>query len=72
MTRLTPKLHSLTTLVSPKSSKYNISISNGPIAFKFYTEVKYLKLHKTNYQLDDSAFLRTRSYITEICYFEFL
>ena len=40
MTRLTPKLHSLTTLVSPKSSKCNISISmisNGPIAFKFYT-----------------------------------
>ena len=21
-------------------------ISNGPIAFKFYTDVKYLKLHK--------------------------
>ena len=38
MTRLTPKLHSLTTLVSPKSSNCNISISNGPIAFKFYTE----------------------------------
>ena len=47
MTRLTPKQHSLITLVSPKSSKCNISIkSNGPIAFKFYTEVKYLKLHK--------------------------
>ena len=44
MTRLTPKLHSLTTLVAPKSSKCNISTSNGPIAFKFYTEVKYLKL----------------------------
>ena len=46
MTRLTPKLHSLMTLVSPKSSKYNISKSNGPIAFNFYTEVKYLKLHQ--------------------------
>ena len=46
MTRFTPKLHSLMTLVAPKSSKCNISISNGPIAFKFYTEVKYLKLHK--------------------------
>ena len=46
MTRLTPKLHSLTTLVSPKSSKCNISISNGPIAFTFYTEVKHPKLHK--------------------------
>ena len=45
MTRLTPKLHSLMTLVSPRSSKCNISISNGPIAFKFYTEVKYLKQH---------------------------
>ena len=45
-----PKLHLLTTLVSPKSSKCNISISNGPIAFKFYTEVKYLKLHKKNGQ----------------------
>ena len=33
MTRLTPKLHSLTTLLSPKSSKCNISTSNGPIAF---------------------------------------
>ena len=50
MTRLTPKLHSMTTLVSPKSSKCNISVSNGPIAFKFYTEVKYLKLHKINCQ----------------------
>ena len=38
MTRLTPKLHSLTTLVSPKSSNCDISISNGPIAFKFYTD----------------------------------
>ena len=45
MTRLTPKLHSLTTLVSPKSSNCNISISIGPIAFKFYTEVKNPKLH---------------------------
>ena len=45
MTRLTPKLHSLTKLVSPKSSKCNISISNGLIAFQFYAEVKYLKLH---------------------------
>ena len=33
-----------------KSSKCNISISNGPIAFKFYTEVKYLKLHTKNCQ----------------------
>ena len=32
-------------IVSPKFSKCNISKSNGPIAFKFYTEVKYLKLH---------------------------
>ena len=45
MTRLTPKLHSLTTLVSPKFSNCNISMSNGPIAFKFYTEVKNPKLH---------------------------
>ena len=30
------------TLLSPKSSKCNISRSNGRIAFKFYTEVKYL------------------------------
>ena len=29
-----------------KSSNCNISISNGPIAFKFYTEVKNPKLHK--------------------------
>ena len=34
------------TLVSPKSSKCNISIGNDPIAFKLYTEVKYLKLQK--------------------------
>ena len=27
---------------------------------------------ETYVQLDDSAFLRTQSYITEICYFEFL
>ena len=45
MTRLIPKLRSLRTLVSPKSSKCNISIGNGPIAFTFYTEVMYLKLH---------------------------
>ena len=32
--------------VSPKSLKCNISISNGPIAFKFYTEMKHLKLHQ--------------------------
>ena len=38
-------IHSQTTLCIPKSSKCNISISNGPVAFKFYTEVKYLKLH---------------------------
>ena len=38
-------VHNQTTLVSPKSSKCNISISNGLIAFKFYTEVKNLKLH---------------------------
>ena len=40
MTRLTPKLHSLTTLVSPKSSKCNISMNNGPIALKFCTGVQ--------------------------------
>ena len=33
-------------LVSHKSSKCNISINNGLIAFKFDTEVKYLKRHK--------------------------
>ena len=32
MTRLTPKLHSLMTLVSPKSLKCNISMNNGPSA----------------------------------------
>ena len=47
MTRTTEfaQLRSQTTLVSPKSSKCNISITNGPVAFKFDTEVKYLKLH---------------------------
>ena len=35
MTRLTPKLHSLMTLVFPKSLKCNISMNNGPIALKF-------------------------------------
>ena len=40
-------VHSQTTLVSPKSSKCNISITNGPIAFKFYSEVKNPKLHDT-------------------------
>ena len=39
MTRLTPKLHSLTTLVSPKSFKCNISMNSGPIALKFCTKV---------------------------------
>ena len=37
MTRLTPKLHSLTTLVSPKSLKCNIFMNNGPIALTFST-----------------------------------
>ena len=38
MTRLTPKLHSLTTLVAAKSSKCNISMkNNGPIALIFCT-----------------------------------
>ena len=40
MTRLTAKLHSLTTLVSPKSLKCNISMNNGPIVLKFCTEVQ--------------------------------
>ena len=40
MTKLTPKLHSLTTLVSPKSLKCNIYMNNGPIALKFCTEVQ--------------------------------
>ena len=40
MTRLTPKLHSLMTLVSPKSLKCNISMNSGPIALKFCTEVQ--------------------------------
>ena len=39
-----------TLYLSPKSSKYNITITNGLIAFKFYNEVKYLKLHKKNCQ----------------------
>ena len=43
MTRLTPKLHSLTTLVSPKSSKCNISMNNGPIALKFCTGVLWAR-----------------------------
>ena len=46
MTRLTPKLHSLTTPVSPKSSKCNISTCNGLIALKLYIEVKNPKKHK--------------------------
>ena len=40
MTRLSPKLHSLTTLVSPKYLKCNISMNNGLIALKFCTEVQ--------------------------------
>ena len=40
MTRLAPKLHSLMTLVSPKSLKCNISMNNGPIAQKFCMEVQ--------------------------------
>ena len=39
--------------VSPKSLKCNISISNCPIALKFDTVVKYLKLHIQNCQLLD-------------------
>ena len=57
ITRLSPKLHSLMTLVSPRSSKCYISISNGPIAFKLNTEVKYLKLHRTNVWSDCSKIL---------------
>ena len=40
----TAKQHS----VSHKSTKLNISISNGPIAFKLYTEVKNPMLHNKN------------------------
>ena len=39
MTRLTPKLHSLTTLVFSKSFKCNISMNNGPIALKKFRAV---------------------------------
>ena len=42
MTRLIPKLHSLMTLVSPKSLKCNISMNNCAIALKFCTEVQSL------------------------------
>ena len=42
MTRLTPKLHSLMTLVSPKSLKCNISISNGQIAQEVVSIEKFL------------------------------
>ena len=44
MNRLAPKLHSLTTLVSPKSLKCNISmnnVNNGPLALKFCMEVQF-------------------------------
>ena len=40
MTILTPKLHSLTTLVSHTSLKCNISMNNGTIALTFCTEVQ--------------------------------
>ena len=42
---------------------------------KFYNYPKLVFwriLTNSSYKLDDSAFLRTQSYITEICYFEFL
>ena len=35
-------------------------------------KLTYLLTTHINLKLDDSAFLRTQSYITEICYFEFL
>ena len=48
MTRLTHKLHSF---VFPESLKCNISRTNCPIALKFNTGVKYLKLHiKSTYK----------------------
>ena len=34
--------------------------------------MNFLKGVKLGVELDDSAFLRTQSYITEICYFEYL
>ena len=40
MTRLTPKLHSLMTLVSPKYLKCNISMNNGLIALKFSVSIE--------------------------------
>ena len=43
MTRLTPKLHSVT-FVSPNSLICNISMTNCPIALKFNTVVEHQKL----------------------------
>ena len=66
MTRLKPKLHSLMTLLSPKFSKCNISISNGPIAFKIYTEVKYLKLH-IKHKLSMTRFNTQTAFADDTC-----
>ena len=40
MTRLTPKLHSLTTLVTPNFFRFTISMNNGPIALNMAHMVK--------------------------------
>ena len=43
MTRLTPKLHSLMILVSPKSLKCNISMNNDPIAHNSHGKFRAIK-----------------------------
>ena len=58
------------------------SVANGMLKGDFsvsleqsnmcHTMIRHWWLHSKQIKLDDSAFLRTQSYITEICYFEYL
>ena len=58
----------------PNNDVINLSLANETI--NKVTSTKFLGMiiddKLTQLQLDDSAFLRTQNYITEICYFEFL
>ena len=54
----------------PQKIKIQHQFSNQRIILQYKNKTN--KINHSNMKLDDSAFFQTQSYITEICYFEYL
>ena len=59
-------------IIGRSKSIYRLEIGDQFDHSDRYWELTRHDKQYTIKELDDSAFLRTQSYITEICYFEFL